>query len=169
MRWEVHAGRVPMDRLHAIAPALDAMLADVPRGTTDQPTITFEPESYVDVYQRMDARGGKHLFVLLLAGEEVAAASEASWFGDAPEAAHQLFTGVGRDFRGRHLALAAKARMLQLLREHLPQAREVLTNNAVDNAAMLRVNQRLGFRPFRQSAVFQLSRDTLAQSLGATR
>lgn len=165
MHWEVHAGRVPMERLVALAPAIDAMLADVPRGSTDQPRLAFEPESYRDVYQRMDERGGMHLFALLIAGEEVAAVSEALWFGNAPASVHQNFTGVTRAFRGRGLALAAKARMLQLVREQLPQAQEVLTNNAVDNAAMLHVNDRVGFRVARQSAVFQLGRDTLAQRL----
>lgn len=167
MRWEVHAGRVPLDRLRAIAPAITAMLADVPRGESEDPTIVFEAEAFQEVYQRMDARQGMHFFVLLLHGDQVAAVSEASWFGDAPQAANQLFTGVARAFRGRGLGLAVKSRMLQLLREQAPGAQDVLTNNSVHNAAMLRINARLGFQPARQSAVFQLRREELAARLAA--
>lgn len=168
LRWEVHAGRVPMDRLRAVAPAIDAMLADVPRGGTNEPPLTFEPQAYEDLYRAMETRQGLHLLVVLQAGEQVAAVCEATWYGDAPATANQLFTGVARTWRGRGLGLAAKARMLQLLREQAPAAQEVLTNNAVDNAAMLRINARLGFQPLRQSAVFQLRREDLAQRLGVS-
>lgn len=168
MRWEVHAGRVPMDRLRALAPAIDAMLADVPRGQGDHPPIAFEADGYDAVYVRMDARQGLHFFVVLHAGGQVAAVSEATWFDDAPEAANQLFTGVAGDFRGRGLGVAVKSRMLQLVRDKAPGALAVLTNNSVDNTAMLRINARLGFQAARQSAVFQLRRDALAQHLRAT-
>ena len=78
-----------------------------------------------------------------------------------------MFTGVARAFRGRGLGLAVKSRMLQLVRDQVPGAREVFTNNAVDNAPMLRIKARLGFQPARQSAVFQLRRADLARQLGA--
>lgn len=165
LRWEVHAGRVPMERLHAMAPAITAMLADVPRGESDQPPIVFEAQAHEDVYLRMDARQGMHFLVVLHAGDQVAAVCEATWFGDAPEAANQLFTGVARAFRGQGLGLAVKSRMLQLLRDEARGAQSVQTNNSVDNAAMLRINGHLGFQPLRQSAVFQLLRDDLAQQL----
>ncbi|HEY1229921.1 MAG TPA: N-acetyltransferase, partial [Ramlibacter sp.] len=164
---EVHAGRVPMDRLRAIAPAIDALLADVPQGVSDQPPLAYEPDAYTDVYRQMDARGGLHLFVVLHAGEQVAAVSEATWYGDASQAANQQFTGVARAFRGRGVGLAIKSRMLQLVRDKVPDARDVFTNNAVDNTPMLRINARLGFQGVRQSAVFQLRRDALARQLGA--
>lgn len=168
MRWEVHAGRVPMDRLRALAPAIDAMLADVPRGESDHPPIAFEADGYEDVYLRMDARQGMHFLVVLHAGDQAAAVCEATWFGDAPEGANQLFTGVTRAFRGQGLGLAVKSRMLQLLRDQARGAQSVQTNNSVDNAAMLRINEHLGFQPLRQSAVFQLRREDLAQRLQMT-
>lgn len=168
MRWEVHAGRVPMARLRALAPAIDAMLADVPRGESDHPPIAFEADGYEGVYLRMDARQGMHFLVVCHAGAQVAAVSEATWFGDAPEAANQLFTGVARAFRGQGLGLGVKSRMLQLLRAEARGAQSVQTNNSVDNAAMLRINEQLGFRPLRQSAVFQLRREDLARRLATT-
>jgi GNAT superfamily N-acetyltransferase len=39
LRWEVHAGRVPVDRLSELQPQLTALLADVPLGALDRPPI----------------------------------------------------------------------------------------------------------------------------------
>jgi GNAT superfamily N-acetyltransferase len=56
-------------------------------------------------------------------------------------------TVVVPEFRGRGLALRVKAQLIRELLAAEPGLAMLDTHNAVDNARMLAVNQRLGFRP----------------------
>jgi GNAT superfamily N-acetyltransferase len=165
LRWEIHAHRVPVARLHELAPAITRLLADIPQENSDYPVPVFEPACYEADYRHFDEVGGAHLLVMLFDGDGLAAVCDTLVDGLRPELAHQHFTGVARGWRGQGLALAVKARALQLLREHQPAVRTVLTRNAASNAPMLRVNHRLGFKLFRHSGVFQVGRDALAAAL----
>lgn len=61
-----------------------------------------------------------------------------------PGLLRQSFTGVRRAYRGRGFATALKARVLDYAQQH--GYRAVRTTNDATNTAMLRVNERLGFR-----------------------
>jgi GNAT superfamily N-acetyltransferase/RimJ/RimL family protein N-acetyltransferase len=56
-------------------------------------------------------------------------------------------TGTVASHRGRGLARAVKLESLRRLREDHPEITVVSTSNAEENAAMRRVNERVGFRP----------------------
>jgi GNAT superfamily N-acetyltransferase len=62
----------------------------------------------------------------------------------AGKADHEL-TGTAPDHRGRGLARLAKLAAVRWCREH--GIRTMVTSNAAENAPMLAVNERLGFRP----------------------
>lgn len=67
-------------------------------------------------------------------------------YPEQPEFAEIWDTGVARDHRGRGLGVRLKAAAtLRLLRES-PAARHVYTFTAKDNAHMISVNRRLGYR-----------------------
>ncbi|MCG2592264.1 GNAT family N-acetyltransferase [Ramlibacter sp. XY19] len=169
LRWETHAGRVPVERLHALLPTLAELIGDVPRGELDVPPSPPDAARYRNIYRRMDEDGGSHLMVVAMAGDTVAAVCEAMWHAELPTTADQHFTGVARAFRGQGLARQAKARMLALLARELPQVQYVTTQNAESNAPMLRVNAALGFQPYRQVRILQVERDALAQALAGPR
>jgi GNAT superfamily N-acetyltransferase len=141
MVFEVHAGRVPLDRYETIIPALTVMLNSDPLGELDLPPRRFDLTAIKAWYANMDKHGGDHVMVLLRQGETIAAMSEANWVPDFPERAFQNLTAVDPAYRGRGLAKAAKARLLRVLLERHPQLRLVITNNADVNAAMLAVNR----------------------------
>lgn len=91
----------------------------------------------------VDARGA------LVAFTEVA-------FADAaPEQVHQWETFVLAEHRGHRLGTLVKTAVLRRLPHEVPRARVVTTTNAVSNAPMVAVNDRLGFRPCGQLALFQ--------------
>jgi hypothetical protein len=117
----------------------------------------------------MDARGGDHTMVLLNAGTEVVAVSEAVWASEFPDRAFQNLTTVAPAWHGRGLAKAVKARLLRAVRERRPMVRLVITSNANVNAAILAINTQLGFVPHRDVRTFQIARGaieaTLARSL----
>ena len=69
--------------------------------------------------------------------------------------AHQWDTVVVPAHRGHGLGLALKSAMVERLRAEAPGVSEVQTFNAVDNAPMLAVNERLGFRPVATEDVWQ--------------
>lgn len=65
--------------------------------------------------------------------------------GDRPKV-YQWGTLVRRDHRGHHLGAAVKLANLLALQERFPDRTEIHTTNAENNAAMVGINERLGFR-----------------------
>jgi hypothetical protein len=59
--------------------------------------------------------------------------------------------------------------MLLRVREEFPQVKCVVTGNASSNAAMLSINERLGFRTHREGFIAQVSVGTLDAYLGSVR
>ena len=62
-----------------------------------------------------------------------------------PDVAEHWITGVRRDWRARGLATSLKAAQIEAARRS--GFRELKTQNDARNAAMRRVNERLGYRP----------------------
>ena len=168
LRWEVHVGRVPLDRLGTLMPAFTALGADEPLGKLDGPRGRYDLQGYVTWYEEIDHRGGGHLLVLLLDGDEVAGLCDGGWDGRFPDRVFQALTAVARPWRKRGVAKALKARMLRLVRDVRPEAHLMTTSNAAANAPMLSINGRLGFVRFKETVTYQMGRDGLAAWL-ATR
>ncbi len=162
LRWEIHAGRTPMDRLAVLLPEMSALLRDVPMGDLVMPPLRMEMPGYVTWYEEMDRRGGDHFLVLLIDGETVAGASEAHWSARFPDRVYQELTGVARAWRGHGLAKGLKARMLRLVHERHPEAAVVSTSNAEMNAPILSINRRLGFAVHRTDVSYQIGTEALA-------
>lgn len=161
LRWEVHAGRVPMDRLAGLMPDFTALVQDVPRGEMDGPANRLTMEGYANWYKDADRHGGEHLLVLLLDGEAVAGMCECDWDRRFPSRIYQTLTAVARPWRGRGVAKAVKARMLRLVRDHQPGVTLMTTNNATSNAPMLSINTRLGFERHQERGTYQVGPDAL--------
>jgi GNAT superfamily N-acetyltransferase len=73
----------------------------------------------------------------------------------APTTADQEDTAVAPQHRGQRLGLALKADMLLWLAEAEPQLRTVDTWNTESNDHMIRINERLGYRPLGRELQFQ--------------
>lgn len=69
----------------------------------------------------------------------------------------QKFTGVPQRYRGRKLGKLVKATMILYLKEHYPEAKEILTGNADSNESMLYINKNLGFNKYKEITVFQIT------------
>lgn len=86
-----------------------------------------------------------------------------------PEEAHRIeqgLTGIRTQYRGRGLGKWLKAEMLFHIRDSYPTARFVDTSNATDNAAMLSINERMGFQPYLSETLFEFDTQVLCQKLG---
>jgi GNAT superfamily N-acetyltransferase len=165
LSWEIHAGRVPLDRYAALIPQLTVMLNSMPLGELDIPPLRLDLDQIKAWYAEMDAHGGEHTMVLLTSGAEVVAVSEANWVPDYADRAFQNLTAVAPAWRGRGLAKAVKARLLRTVCERRSSMRLVITSNANVNAAMLAINAQLGFVQHRDVRTFQITRDAIEAAL----
>jgi GNAT superfamily N-acetyltransferase len=165
LTWEIHAGRVPLDRYEALIPQLTIMLNSMPLGDLNIPPLRYNLVQIKAWYADMDARGGDHTMVLLNAGTEVVAVSEAVWASEFPDRAFQNLTAVAPAWRGRGLAKAVKARLLHAVRQRRPEVRLVITGNANVNAAILAINTQLGFVAHRDMRTFQITRGAIEAML----
>ena len=65
---------------------------------------------------------------------------------EMPERIMQLLTGVKKEYRGRGLGKWLKADMLLYIRDNFPQTKYIQTDNAISNAPMNSINDRMGFK-----------------------
>lgn len=150
-RW---LGVVPDELAETFAAAKTAM-GDMPTGKMGYGTTTWDVDRVRDMAEVVEKRGDTLLTVAAVHGETVAGFTELVIpVGDGTRAI-QYDTAVLAGHRGKGLGLWVKAAMLDWLRAHWPAVLEIETDNAEDNRHMLAVNERLGFRPLRQTRQYQ--------------
>ena len=161
LHLEIHAGRVPFERLATLMAPLSALLEDAPTSALERPPMQYDLDDFRAWYAEIDRRGGEHFLVLLRDGDEVVAVCDASWNQLYPDRMFQRLTGVARHWRGKGLAKGVKAVMLQLVRERHPGLAMVVTHNAEVNAPMLAINSQLGFVAHRHDGAYQIGTESL--------
>ena len=82
-----------------------------------------------------------------------------------PECSWQWSTVVLAPHRGQGIAKRLKAEMWRWLRDDEPQVTGLRTGNAHSNAAMLAINDEMGFRPVHPMGTWQAPLNTLASAL----
>jgi GNAT superfamily N-acetyltransferase len=97
---------------------------------------------------------------------EISGLTETFYVPDQPTFLGQGLTGVRSRHLRRGLGKWLKAAMLLRVREEFPEVRIVRTGNATENAAMLSINNRLGFRPHKNPVVVEMTVEALRAHLG---
>jgi mycothiol synthase len=165
-RLETYDGHIPREMWEDYCPQFSAMLNTMPWEGMDHGDIVVTPEIQADWYERMDNEGRVEYTMLTREPDGIISGiTDMTYAPYSPKMIHQGFTGVRPDARGRGLGKWLKAAMLLHVLEIYPGLERVVTDNAGSNVPMLAINTKLGFKPYRQGAEYQIKRDRLTERL----
>jgi len=99
------------------------------------------------------------------ATNKLAGYTELAFVPDRPAVASQGDTGVFPEFRGKGLGRWLKAVMLEKVLAERPSVHFVRTGNADSNAAMLKINRELGFKPYLSQTIWQVETEKVRDYL----
>ncbi len=162
--WLPHP--LPEEVLEPFA-ALSQSMNDAPRGALEVEDRAYTAASLREVDAYAAARGDVAWTLLArrLGDGAFAGFTDLHWNPDNPRVAQQGDTAVAPEHRGHALGKWLKAAMLERLHQERPDVRVVRTGNADTNAAMLAINEALGFTVAREAIVWQVATEELARRL----
>jgi GNAT superfamily N-acetyltransferase len=138
---------IPDELLDSYLSLLGQLAVEAPTGEIDFEAEVVTREIWAKQLERLRAQGRHKLMALAVSpdGEAVAHSDLLVPAEDRPKV-YQWGTLVRRDHRGHHLGAAVKLANLLALQTRYPDRTQIHTTNAEDNATMIGINERLGFR-----------------------
>jgi mycothiol synthase len=163
---ELYDEHIPEAMWEDYAKQFSRLLNTIPVDDLEIGEVVITAEVMAEWYERLD-RAGEFMHGVLTRERDgsMSAITNMKWSPHTPELLDQQFTGVDPKARGRGLGKWIKAAMLDHMRKLHPEARYVSTWNAFSNAAMLGINNALGFKLYRAGLQYQISRDELAATV----
>ncbi|MEV5965611.1 GNAT family N-acetyltransferase [Kribbella sp. NPDC051952] len=155
VQWREHA---PAEWLDEFAVLLTGMEDDVPSGDRTVESTQWTPELIRAAEARRLAQGRFTYTTAAVhtASGELAAYTQMGGTPETPDRLNQYDTFVRPNHRGRGLGIAVKAPNLRSLQTRLTRPTPLHTWNAPENAPMIAVNDKLGFRPVAQRTLWEL-------------
>lgn len=128
--------------------------------------VTFTPEAHREREATNAEVGGTWLTAITREADgDISGLTEMGYTPDMETMIQQYMTGVKEAYRGRGLGKWLKAAMLLRVRKEFPQVKMVTTDNATSNAAMLSINERLGFKTHKEPITAQITLESLTRYL----
>lgn len=150
-------GRCPDDMVADVVELLGVM-NDAPIGDLNLDDRRVTVEQLRDTENQRASVGSEHWWIFARQDDSGALAglTEVTWNPSFPKTVRQGDTGVLMAHRGHALGKWMKAAMLRRVLDARPQVVDVRTSNADSNAAMLGINDALGFEPYIAQTVWQV-------------
>ncbi|MEV0284437.1 GNAT family N-acetyltransferase [Kribbella sp. NPDC050820] len=156
LQWREHT---PEEWIEQFADLLSGMAEDVPTGDRTVEAIRWTPELVREADERRIAQGRFTYTTAAVHTDsgELAAYTQMGGTPATPGRLNQYDTYVRRPHRGRSLGIAVKAPNLRAIQADLAEPAVLHTWNAPENAPMIAVNDKLGFRPVAQRTMWELT------------
>ena len=148
-------GGIPDDLLDSWCALANLFLLEAPMGDVDVEEGATTPEAMREKDAINEKIGRTVYRAVALHHGVVVGHSDLAVSREADEA-HQWGTLVHPDHRGHRLGAAVKVANLQQLARRQPEVPRVVTTNAETNAAMVAINEALGFRAVAAVPTFKL-------------
>ena len=159
------AGRCPDEHMDALVATANAM-NDAPTDDLEIEDMSFDADILRADFDARDACGIDYVGILAVCADGSAAgATEVFVNRLRPAYSWQWNTVVLPAHRGRGIGRWMKAAMWQRLRAEAPEVAMLRTGNAESNAAMLAINNEMGFRPSHLMGCWQAGLATLESGL----
>lgn len=160
-------GAYPEEELQDIV-ALFEVMNSAPRDQLEMEDWRVTPEHLRQMEKQNSARGTTRwtFYARAKSTRQFAGFTEVFWNPNRPQILSQGATGVFPRYRGNGLGRWLKAAMLDKVLRERPEVKFIRTGNADSNAAMLKINNELGFKPYISRCVWQVEREKVEEYLG---
>ena len=150
-------GPYPEEQIQQVA-ELYEVTNQQPFGDLEVEDMHMTPEHLRQTENNNLARGNQRwtFYIIDRATGKFAGYTETIWNPNRPELLRQDMTGVLPQYRNQGLGRWLKAAMLDKILKERSQVKYVRTGNADVNAAMLKINNELGFKPYTADALWQV-------------
>ena len=158
--------KMPDEILEAYSKVYTEVVNQQPLGDLDVGAIVFTPESYRVMEDRFERMGRKWITMYAQESDGKISGLTEVFYNPALETfISQNMTGVQEEFRGRGIGKWLKAAMLLHIQDNYPKIEIITTGNATSNAPMLSINNRLGFKVYKESHNAQVTMEQLTKYL----
>lgn len=156
----------PEEQLEAIV-ALHEVMNQQPRDDLDVEDTRLTAEHLRQIEANQAAQGVERwtMYVAEKVTGKLAGYTEVFNLPDRDDLVSQGDTAVFPTYRGRGLGRWLKVAMVEKLRAERPSVQFIRTTNADSNAAMLKINREMGFRPYLSQTIWQIETAKVKQYL----
>lgn len=165
---ELYEDRIPDEMMEEYCPIFNDLANRTPFDELDHGRVVLTPKVLKEQYRIFQEIGGLHHSLIARSEDgRIIGLTDVLYMSARPTYIYQNFGGILPEWEGSGLGKWLLAAMFQYHRRKYPETRWIVTDNAVSNKAVLAINRRLGFKEYQTYGLYQISRQKLAQKLGA--
>jgi GNAT superfamily N-acetyltransferase len=159
-------GKIPDDIVLEFIKSFNESAKDQPRDDSSMGDMILTIDELRKMEETEKSAGIKSLFALTIEKNgEISGFSNLKILPGREKLLSQGLTGVPKRFRGRKLGKWVKANLLLFVKENFPESESIVTGNAESNAPMLYINNKLGFKKYKEQVMAQVYLENIKQYL----